>query len=36
VADTCQNCREGDVDFSEGAWDALTGGAPWGNFDVEW
>ncbi|MCJ1249826.1 hypothetical protein MMC30_007052 [Trapelia coarctata] len=36
VADTCPSCGEGDVDFSQGAWDALTGGAASRWFWVEW
>ncbi|MCJ1352253.1 MAG: hypothetical protein MMC33_002237 [Icmadophila ericetorum] len=36
VADTCPSCGPGDVDFSVGAWNALTNGAPYGTFDVVW
>ena len=36
VADTCESCGEGDVDFSIGAWNALTNNAPFGTFDVSW
>jgi expansin (peptidoglycan-binding protein) len=36
VADTCPGCGENDLDFSIGAWNALTGNAPYGTFNVEW
>ena len=36
VQDTCESCDEGHVDFSVGAWNALTGDAPYGLLDIEW
>lgn len=36
VQDTCESCGQGDVDFSIGAWNALTNSAPFGTFDVSW
>ncbi|KAK1765053.1 hypothetical protein QBC33DRAFT_572029 [Phialemonium atrogriseum] len=36
VADTCASCGFGDVDFSIGAWNMLTNGAPWGTFNAGW
>ncbi|KAL1959466.1 hypothetical protein VTO42DRAFT_1911 [Malbranchea cinnamomea] len=36
VADTCMGCGKKDLDFSVGAWNKITGGAPWGVFPVEW
>ncbi|EEP78087.1 predicted protein [Uncinocarpus reesii 1704] len=36
VADTCMGCGPNDLDFSVGAWNRLTGNAPWGTFPVSW
>ncbi|QVM07811.1 hypothetical protein D8B26_002502 [Coccidioides posadasii str. Silveira] len=36
VADTCAGCGANDLDFSVGAWNALTDNAPWGSFPVAW
>ena len=36
VQDTCPSCGENDIDFSIGAWNQLTNGAPFGTFNVQW
>ncbi|KAK3372358.1 hypothetical protein B0H63DRAFT_563786 [Podospora didyma] len=36
VQDTCPTCDDNHVDFSVGAWNALTNGAPHGQLYVEW
>jgi hypothetical protein len=36
VADTCPSCGDYDIDFSVGAWNALTNNAPYGTFELEW
>ena len=38
VADTCpaSECGSGDVDFSVGAWNALTNNSPWGTAKIQW
>jgi len=36
VEDTCEGCGANDVDFSEGAWNALTDNAAPGVIDVTW
>ncbi|KMP07168.1 hypothetical protein CISG_09783 [Coccidioides immitis RMSCC 3703] len=36
VADTCAGCGANDLDFSVGAWNALTDNAPWGTFPAAW
>ena len=36
VQDTCYSCGENDIDFSVAAWNKLTNGAPFGNFDAQW
>ena len=37
VADTCPGCPSAEsIDLSEGAWDALTGSAPFGTIEIEW
>lgn len=36
VADTCESCAETHVDFSVGAWNALTNSAPYGTIEIDW
>ncbi|KAK2877102.1 hypothetical protein FQN49_001425 [Arthroderma sp. PD_2] len=36
VADTCEKCGPGDVDFALGPWNALTNNAAPGLFTVSW
>ena len=36
VEDTCPSCDENHVDFSVGAWNALTNNAPFGTIDITW
>lgn len=36
VADTCEGCDESHLDLSIGAWDTLTGGAPYGTVEIDW
>ncbi len=36
VQDTCPTCDDHHVDFSVGAWNALTDGSPWGQLHIKW
>lgn len=36
VADTCEACDKTHLDFSVGAWNALTRNAPFGTIEIEW
>jgi len=36
VADTCEGCSRGDVDFSHGAWNYLTDNSTAGTFEAQW
>lgn len=36
VADTCPSCDETHVDMSVGAWNDLTGNAPYGTVEINW
>lgn len=36
VKDTCPSCDENHLDFSVGAWNALTDNAAFGTINIEW
>ena len=36
IQDTCPECGDGDVDFSQGSWAQLTNGSPMSVFTVSW
>ena len=36
VADTCPSCDENHLDLSVGAWNTLTGNAPFGTVNINW
>ena len=36
VADTCPGCDENHLDLSIGAWNKLTGNAPFGTVNIKW
>jgi len=36
VQDTCEACDETHLDFSVGAWNALTNSAPYGTIEISW